>query len=158
MAAGGIYLTPRFPRNKVFISASCDHGLPLRAAALASTDPRGGERKRALAAWSCHLGARTARSEPALPARRRQRTRKHPRFKRPGNQSHPSLSTWRTKTHNCAKTTGVLKQGDAERRDFQHFLQRAAQNLRAPVRRRQPPACLLLCCGTFVFVFAAQMC
>lgn len=42
MAAGGIYLTPRFPRNKVFISASCDRGLPLRAAALASRDPRGG--------------------------------------------------------------------------------------------------------------------
>lgn len=28
-------MTPRFPRNKVFISASCDRGLPLR-------DPRGG--------------------------------------------------------------------------------------------------------------------
>lgn len=35
-------MTPRFPRNKVFISASCDRGLPLRAAALASRDPRGG--------------------------------------------------------------------------------------------------------------------
>jgi len=41
VAPRGIYLTPNFPRNTVFISGSRNRGLPLGAAALMSTDPRG---------------------------------------------------------------------------------------------------------------------
>lgn len=48
VAAGGIYLTARFPGNKVFISASADRELPPRAAVHAPT--WGGGPKRAPAA------------------------------------------------------------------------------------------------------------
>lgn len=143
----GIYLTPRFPRNKVFISASCDRGLPLRAAALASTDPRGGSE-------SAPPTTGAVTSVRAL-------QEVNPLYLRGGGggaaeRPRVVLLPPGTRKGVAQRRAKKNRRGAETRKGSATFCSGVRALYEPPGRRRQPPACLLRFRVDFLVCFCAE--